>query len=218
MTVKPSKVEPKHITRVDSGRYRTYITPEGNRYPSVTSVLNVKPNEAIERWREAVGFEEAQAITRRSAARGTVVHQMCEDYLNGKKVQPLIFDMEMFDQLKPELNEISHVYGLELPLYSDKLKTCGTSDCVGVYKGMRAIIDFKTSNHVKHREDISSYFMQCAAYAIMFEELYNISIPYLVIIMTIEASNHPVVFVEKRNDWILPFVELRTEFKKVYGD
>ena len=39
----------------------------------------------------------------------------------------------------------------------------GTTDCVGVWKGKPAIIDFKTTRKPKKREWIDDYFLQGAS-------------------------------------------------------
>ena len=37
---------------------RTYITPEGNKYPSITTVLSLRGKEGIKKWRERVGDDQ----------------------------------------------------------------------------------------------------------------------------------------------------------------
>ena len=65
----------------DSGRL--YSTPDG-AFPSVTTVLSILNEEAIAAWRARVGEEEANRISGRASNRGTKVHSIIEDYLNGK--------------------------------------------------------------------------------------------------------------------------------------
>ena len=43
-------------TTTDSGRL--YETPEGDKVPSVTTVLGYRSRESIQKWRERVGEEE----------------------------------------------------------------------------------------------------------------------------------------------------------------
>jgi hypothetical protein len=59
-----------------------------------------------------------------------------------------------------------------------------------------------------------SYFMQAAAYAIMFEERTKIPITQLVIAMTVENESKPLLFVEKRDDWASVLLEKRDKFYK----
>jgi hypothetical protein len=55
--------------------------------------------------------------------------------------------------------------------------------------------------------------MQCAAYAVAFEEMTDIPIPQIVILMAVD-DEEPLVFVEKRNTWIDKFINLREEYRK----
>ena len=41
---------------------RTYLAPNGNRYPSITTVLSIINEEAILQWRKRVGEDEANRI------------------------------------------------------------------------------------------------------------------------------------------------------------
>ena len=66
---------------------RVYVTPGGNVYPSITSILGSQPKPGIEEWKEKVGYQEAKRIMKESAALGTMVHSLCEDYLYNDKLQ-----------------------------------------------------------------------------------------------------------------------------------
>ena len=79
------------------------------------------------------------------------------------------------------------------------------------------MIDFKTSSRVKNRDDIHSYFQQCSAYAVMFEERTGIPIGRLVIIMSFDGENEASIFIEKRDAWIGSFIELREDYSKIYN-
>ena len=46
---------------------RFYITPEGKKYPSITTVLSTRKNEGLVRWRESVGAAVANNIMRGAA-------------------------------------------------------------------------------------------------------------------------------------------------------
>ena len=58
------------------------MTPEGNKYPSVTTVLSYFKKKGISEWRKRIGEEAANKIARQATMRGTNVHFLCEDYLN----------------------------------------------------------------------------------------------------------------------------------------
>ena len=80
------------------------------------------------------------------------------------------------------LKNVDEVWGVEVPLYMPDLYA-GTTDCVGLYKGKPAIIDFKTSRKNKKREWIHDYFMQGSAYALAHNEVYDTKINTIVIMM-----------------------------------
>ena len=202
------------LVRVDSPNGRVYQTPTGRSYPSVTSVLGILGKKEIMEWRARVGEEEANRISSRAARRGTAIHSLCEDYLCNKETTPGPFDLETFNSIKPYLDNINNIHCLETQLYSNFLQVAGTVDCIVEYEGKLSIIDFKTSKRVKSRDDIHGYFMQTAAYAVMFEERTGIPVGRLVIIMSVD-DDKPLIFKEKRDDWINRFIELREDYSKL---
>jgi hypothetical protein len=201
------------LNRIDGGPSRLYETPTGELYPSVTSVLGMLSHGYIQEWRNKVGAEEADRISKRASNRGTRIHTLCEDYLTTGLAKPNIFDIEMFNSIKPHLDRINNIHALETPLYSNYLKTAGTVDCVAEYDGKISVIDFKSSSRIKDKNDISSYFMQTAFYAVAFEELTKIPVNKLVIIMGVD-NEKPIVFKEKRDDWIYNFIKVREDYSK----
>lgn len=196
----------------DTGRL--YITPDGN-YPSVTTVLSIIKEEFIQAWRTRVGEEVANKVSRVAANRGTLVHAIIEDYLNNKDTSEYLPHIQQsFVNIKPILDEhISKIYGLEVPLYSKHLGIAGRCDCIGVYDGVPSIIDFKTSKRVKKAEDISNYFAQMSAYAIMWEERTGMPIVNTVIIMDVD-NEMPIVFKEHRDNWTDLLLKTIKEYKK----
>ena len=204
------------LVRVDSPEGRKYQTPSGKSYPSVTSVVGLLGKEAIREWRARVGEEEANRVSARAARRGTDVHSLCENYLLNKEVKPGLFDVETFDSIKPLLNRINNIHCLETQLFSDYLQVAGTVDCIAEFDGRVSVIDFKTSRRIKSRDDIHGYFMQTSAYAVMFEELTKIPVSRLVVIMSVD-DEAPLLFIEKRDDWIGQFIELRNDYSKLHN-
>lgn len=152
-----------------------------------------------------------------ASRRGTAVHYMCENYILGtpEKVTDLNPDnVESFNQIKPYLDKyVGSVYGVETPLYSDYLRVAGRCDCIAEYDGRVSIIDFKTSRKPKKQEWIKNYFMQTAAYAVMFEERTGIPVDQVVILMAVQ-NDQPLVFVEKRDDHIFDFIEFRKDHEQ----
>lgn len=204
------------LKRIDSPTGRVYETPTGKRYPSVTSVLGMMDKSSLFEWRKRVGEEEANRVSARAARRGTVIHSLCEDYLKGLQPEPGMFDAQVFNSLKPHLDRIDNIHALESKLYSDYLQVAGTVDCVAEYDGRLSVIDFKTARRLKSRDDIHGYFIQTAAYAVAFEERTGIPVSRLVILMGVD-DEQPLIFKEKRDDWIHQFIELREVYGKLKG-
>lgn len=201
------------LSTVNSDGKRFYQTPDGELFPSVTTVMSIMNKDAILAWRKRVGAEEANRISSKAARRGTKMHTVCENYLGNKELGNVMPDtLALFKQIKPMIDEyVNNVYAIEAPLYSEHLKVGGRVDCVAEFDGKPAIIDFKTSSRIKTEDKIQNYFMQCAAYAVMFEERTGIPIPRIAIIMAVE-NEEPLLFVKKRNDYIDDFIELRLQY------
>ena len=90
---------------------RFYVTPEGKKYPSITTVLSGRNNEGLVRWRQSVGNDVANQIMRSAAKRGTAVHQLVEDYLNNIELSNQdVLPTALFTLLKPELDNINNIY------------------------------------------------------------------------------------------------------------
>lgn len=202
------------LNTINENGKRLYVTPDGEKYPSVTTVLSDYKKDAIIQWRKRVGEQQANKISTQASRRGTKVHKLCEDYLNNestfKDYTP--DNVEMFKSIQPTLNEIEIVYAQERTLYSHHLKTAGRVDCVGKFRGKTHIIDFKTSNKPKKWEWIDNYFMQGSAYSVMWEEMTGVPVPYIAIIIAV-ADDTPQVFVENRDTWINKFIEVRNDYK-----
>ena len=202
---------------------RKYAAPNGVRYPSVTTVLAILSEEFIQRWRARVGEEEANKVSHRASTRGTAVHECIEKYLDNDEnyaegYMPNIIDN--FKAVRPVLDErIGTIYLQEAALYSEHLGLAGRVDCVGEFDGVLSIIDFKTSKKIKKKEWITNYFIQEAAYAIMWEERTGTPIVNLVTIITVDNES-PQVFVEHRDNWVPKLLETINEYKrrKIFRD
>ena len=195
---------------------RVYTDPFGNTYPSITTVLSILSREAIQAWRARVGVEEANKISRIASSRGTEVHNLLERYVDNdpnfsEGVMPNI--LQSFYDVKDVLdNNLQKVYAQEAPLYSKHLGLAGRVDCVGVWDGKNSIVDYKTSRKLKKKEWISGYFMQCAAYAVMWEERTGMPITQLVVMIAVD-NELPQVFIEHRDNWIKPLFEVIEQYK-----
>lgn len=202
----------KSQTFPDGKRY--YTLADGTKLPSVTTVIGAKGKQAIMEWRNRVGAEEANRVSKKASSRGTNVHTLCERYLNNGPLGMIMPDaLEMFLPLKPYLNRINNIHYQECALWSLKLGMAGRVDCIAEFDGVLSVIDFKTSKRIKKKEDIGSYFAQCVAYACMYEELIGRGIDQIVVIMAVENSE-PLLFVERTEDHINTLLEYIEFYKK----
>jgi genome maintenance exonuclease 1 len=196
---------------------RFYLTPSGKKYPSMTTVLQLMTAEGIAKWRARVGDEVANKVSAQASRRGTLMHKLCEDYVNNEEIDTeslMPLDLQNFNALKEQMDKhFGKVYGQEIALYSDFLEMAGRVDCIAEYKGKLSIIDYKTSKKVKKRSNIKNYFMQAAGYAVMFEEIFKKPINNLVILMSVDHEG-VVEFVEKRDDHIHDLIKLRKKYKE----
>jgi len=151
---------------------------DGINMPSVTSILGNIPERKIkiEAWRNAVGEKMANYISVSATNRGKTTHTLVENHLNNEDNKSVgitaVTPLGLFRIMKPYLARIKDIHMLEEVIYSKEIGVAGQVDCVAEYKGKLSVIDFKTST--KRRDEDYNYgnFLQCSAYAKMFEELY----------------------------------------------
>ena len=213
-------IKESNLKQINRKSGRVYMDEEGNEYPSITSVLSILNKEGIMKWRERVGAEEANRISRQAVQKGNQVHDLLEMYVNNTyrpaargQGDPLPHIMELFYNIHPIIDQnLSKVYATEQRLHSKHLKVAGTADCIGVWKGKNSIIDWKTSNKWKKKEWVTNYFMQTAGYAIMWEELTGMPITQLVV--CIAGDQGPQIFIEHRDNWDKELIETIDKYNR----
>ena len=185
---------------------RFYVTPDGNKYPSITTVLSDRNKEGIIKWRESVGNDVANQVMRQAASRGTAVHTLIENYLNNEELSKQdVLPVALFATIKSELDNINNIRIQEGGLYSDKLGVAGRVDCIAEYKGKISVIDFKTSTKEKKEEWVENYFIQGSAYCEMYEERFLQPIEQVVILIVTE-DGAVQTFIKDKKDY-LPLLE-----------
>ena len=211
------------LTATNKDGIRLYETPEGDLYPSITTVLSIRKKEGLFEWRKKVGNEVANYVSGKAARRGTKVHQMCEDYLNNMNTNfPDKFNEHkkdflpfcLFGQLREKvLNNIDNIYVQEASLYSDKYKIAGRVDCISQYKGVPSVIDFKTSTKERSDDWNENYYIQGTAYSEMFHERTGIPISQVVILVVTEDGTVQE-FIKNKYDYIDDLSESIKEWSK----
>jgi len=193
---------------------RHYVTPDGNKYISITTLLSNLSKAGISAWRKRVGAEEANRISTKASRQGTGVHSICESYIkneDGFLDGRMPNEVEMFQSIESLLDCIDDVHCVEGALYSDELKLAGRTDLIAEFDNQLAVIDYKTSRKIKTWEMCHSYFMQGAFYAMAYEERTGIPINNIVIIMAVE-NEKPLLFRETKDRWIEPLNQVRHKY------
>ena len=201
----------------NSDGVRLYETPDGNKYPSITTVLSIRNKKGLHEWRKRVGNDVANYVARTAASRGTKVHHMCEDFLNNEfdedKHKKDFLPYCLFNQLKEQaLCNINDIYAQEAGLYSDKYKVAGRVDCIAGYKGVPSIIDFKTSSKERNDDWNENYYIQGSAYAEMFGERTGIEISQVVILVVTEDGTVQE-FIKDKHNYLDALVESVAEWR-----
>ena len=191
---------------------------DGKNYPSVTSILGIKKKEGLEQWRKNVGEAAAEWEMARAARRGKAVHTLIEQYLKGET--PAIRDvlpLGMFKLMKPYLDQINNIHCLEKIMYSHKLTLAGQVDCIAEYNGKLSVIDFKTANKERIDSWNHNYYMQCTAYAIMYEELFGTPIEQIVILQSGEDGSCNA-FIKDKATYMSDLEKSIKDFYKYYEE
>ena len=208
------------LSRENQDGQRLYATPDGNRLPSVTTILDrTKPQEkrmALENWKRRVGAEKAQQITTEAANRGTRMHSYLEHYvinstLKDRGTNPFGWASHAMAEkvIQQGLVKVDEFWGTEVPLYFPRIYA-GTTDCVGVHEGSEAIMDFKQTNRPKRTEWIEDYFLQLAAYAEAHNEVYGTKIRRGVILMCAKPETDDlgnIVTEPQYQEWVIEGAE-----------
>jgi genome maintenance exonuclease 1 len=170
-------------------RKRVYLTPDGEKTPSVTTILGATKDQThLIEWRKRVGEEQAAQITKEASGVGTAMHANLERFLAGIERMPgknlvQVKANAMADQIIINgLSKVNEVWAMEQSLYFPGLYS-GTTDLVGVYDGEPAVMDHKQTNKPKKLEWVEDYFLQLTAYILAHNEVYGTNIRRGVVFM-----------------------------------
>ena len=208
------------IPRENVNGRRLYATPDGNRLPSVTTILDATKSEeskrALQNWRARVGTEQAQAITTEAANRGTRMHTYLEQYvrdgvIKDRGTNPFSWASHAMAQKVVEhgLKNVSEFWGIEVPLYFPKVYA-GTTDGAGIHLNEESILDYKQTNKPKKREWIDDYFVQLCAYAEAHNELHGTKIKKGVVLMCVKPDldeQHNIIGQPQYQEFVLEGAE-----------
>ena len=221
-----NKFEYPNLERVDTDIGRHYLDSDNKPVPSVTTVLSgtSKSKDGLVQWRNRVGDEEADRIIKQSTDIGTAVHEAIEKFLNKEdwdnfeNTSDQILAKNITNKfIKDALKGITEIWGLEVGLILDNLYA-GTADCVGLYKDIPTLIDFKTAKKIKKRDWIEDYFLQGCAYANAHNVMFRTDIQQIVILMVDrnlifqEYIVRPTEFSYLTRKWKNRLIEFNTKY------
>ena len=214
------KFEYKLIPRVTIDGKRFYETPDGNKLPSVTTILDKTKSEesktALHNWRRRVGVEKAQQITTEAANRGTRMHTYLEQYVKDGIIKergsnPFSWPSHAMAQMVIDqgLKNVNEFWGIEVPLYFPGIYA-GTTDGAGLHLNQESILDYKQTNRPKKREWIDDYFVQLCAYSEAHNEVYGTKIRKGVILMCVKPEidhNNSIIKPPEYQEFVLEGAE-----------
>ena len=214
MTLLTERYDYTPLNRESVEGKRLYATPDGQKLPSVTTILDkTKPFEKVQallNWKKSVGEKKAQEIVTEAAGRGTRMHKFLEDYIttgifndpgsNPYSVQSHKMAKHIIDN---GLKNVNEVWGVEVPLYFPGLYA-GTTDGCGLHLNEEAILDYKQTNKPKKAEWVEDYFLQLVAYILAHNEVYGTNINKGVVFISIKPNTDVdglLVLTEDKPTW-----------------
>lgn len=162
--------------------------------PSVTTILAatrpIQTVEALAAWSDRVGVETAKRIRTQSADRGTLLHQLVEQYLLGEPVdQTSIAEVRpWWFSIEPILQRIRHIKLMEMPVYHPQLSYAGIPDLVadfnlGAADQRLTLIDWKSADKEKRADWLGDSPVQLAAYCGALRQTHGLRIEQGLIVL-----------------------------------
>lgn len=151
--------------------HKDHVDKSGNILPSVTQVLDIVNKPYLCLWYGKLGIKKATALKEAAGLYGRNVHAGIEAHITNTPVQLELSPIEKTSiESALEWVETSSFQPIkvEFSYTSDNLGFGGTCDAIGYFKPDSEhlyVIDWKTSNNMG-----STYGMQLAAYAMLFQE------------------------------------------------
>lgn len=238
------------IKRVVLNGFRYYRVTDGDAeigtFPSVTSILGeTGDKEWLEQWKSRIGTGKANEISTDATNRGTVMHRLCELYLNlpmsmsktdrlheTLSMSRLDDEIDKFDNRAKivggalfynymranSFDDIQQVLAQEKFLWTARDGGyAGTLDNLSLLINQEnAIIDFKTAKKPKDEKWIEDYKLQVSAYAIAVYDRMQIKVTQCRILISNEASHVPQTFVLGQMEIRDYYLKFRQRLAKFY--
>lgn len=204
------------LTRGEENGVRKYLTPDGKRLPSVTTILSATADKTyLDEWRDRVGKVESDRVVLEATDIGSSLHTNLENYIlrNEEPTGTLLSKILTKLVIKEGLSKIDEIWGTEISLYLEGLYA-GAADAIGIHQGVPAIIDFKNSRQLKKKEWIIDYFCQGVAYQMAHNEMYGTNIQKVVIMIACREGKYQEFIIEgaENNKFELLWIDRITQY------
>ena len=238
------------IKRVVINGFRYYQVSDSTgiigTYPSVTTVLGATSDQSgLDAWRNRIGHEKADQIGKDATSRGTVMHRLCELYLNlpasmsekdrleeTLSIARLDNEIDQFDSRAKivggmlfynyiksgSFNEIKRVIAQEKFMWTSRDGGyAGAVDNISeLISGEHAVVDFKTAKKPKEEKWIEDYKHQVSAYAVSTWDRMGLKIDTCRIWISNEVSITPQHFRMSTSEMRDYYMRFRERVKRFY--
>ncbi|XP_068700661.1 mitochondrial genome maintenance exonuclease 1-like [Montipora foliosa] len=209
------------------------------KFTSVTSILSQTkpPSEffALTNWRKAqiseLGEEQFKEKKKTISRRGTQFHHEVQGYFKNNKtlsMEEASLYSGYWKSIGHVLRDITNVVAVESGVIHPLLGYAGTLDLIAKYKGLLAVIDWKTSaKHKTNLKDCYSYPQQIAAYAgaVNYDKSYPFQVCDGVIIIAYENGDPADVHYLPKEmcetywlEWLIRLQQYRKRFPELVID
>ena len=169
-----------------------YYKINGVKLPSVTTILKIRNNPALNRWATNLGTEASEQYSQETADIGREIHRYIARLVQGVRINQLEWET-LSEEIKNGIRafqRFSMQAGFtfnepEKLVYNLKLGYAGTLDCIGKADDYYVLIDWKTGERFW-----SSYYAQITAY---YKALGNKKVKDLYVVNLSRNTGVPVI-------------------------
>lgn len=138
-------------------------------YPRVTKILEIKSKPALDNFFKEMGsFESAEDVKNKSAAEGSLIHEVVQKVAIGTEVaipEEIGPAVRAFQSFNKERKIVFHPEFIERQIWSIRHRYAGTVDALVTVDGKFGVLDIKTSTGF-----YPEYNLQTAAYVSALQE------------------------------------------------
>jgi hypothetical protein len=136
---------------------------DGIRGPGVSTAMSCFQPLSLQNWKENTAKEEIQSKGKKGRDFGTAGHALLDQEAKGQEIAPkeeLKEWHESWAKVRKEF-DITAEYS-EVRVFSKKYSYGGTVDRIGMFKGKRCVIDFKTGSYSHSHLWTTEAYRRCA--------------------------------------------------------